>query len=185
MACVAPESADPRRGLSEISNLDGFSSAANDRFRRILPVPARSGGGRLTERTAAVQSRRRQRVKVPHCRPSVRIGRSIRAAVTGHSIESWASLREVRQALERRLRQVLKIDQLPRNSGASPGLFEIAPLKTRARAARRSIPHRKMFIASKSARLPTLIESSVMLRRVSNNGSRPVSDGVRIARRSG
>jgi hypothetical protein len=42
-----------------------------------------------------------------------------------------------------------------------------------------------MFIASKSARLPTLIESSVMLRRVSNNGSRPVSDGVRIARRSG
>ena len=29
------------------------------RFRRILPVPARSGGGRLTERTPAVQFLRR------------------------------------------------------------------------------------------------------------------------------
>jgi hypothetical protein len=35
------------------------------RLRRILPVPARSGGGRLTERTPAVQPRRRERVKVP------------------------------------------------------------------------------------------------------------------------
>jgi len=46
MACVAPESADPRRGQSEISNLDGFSSAANDRFRRLSPaaaVPAEVG----------------------------------------------------------------------------------------------------------------------------------------------
>src|SRR5262249_11670049 len=34
--------------------------------RRILPVPARSSGGRLTERTPVVQSRRRERVKVPH-----------------------------------------------------------------------------------------------------------------------
>ena len=34
--------------------------------RRILPVPARSGGGRLPERTPAVQpSRRREWVKVP------------------------------------------------------------------------------------------------------------------------
>ena len=39
-------------------------------FRRILPVPARSGGGRLTERTPAVQPRWRERVKVPHFRPS-------------------------------------------------------------------------------------------------------------------
>src|SRR6516164_1779013 len=35
--------------------------------RRILPVPARSGGGRLTERRPAVQPRGRERVKVPHC----------------------------------------------------------------------------------------------------------------------
>ena len=35
------------------------------RFRRILPVPARSGGGRLTERKPAVQPRRRERLKVP------------------------------------------------------------------------------------------------------------------------
>jgi hypothetical protein len=39
--------------------------AVNVRNRRILPVPARSGGGRLTERTPAVQPRRRERVKVP------------------------------------------------------------------------------------------------------------------------
>jgi len=37
--------------------------------RRNLPVPARSGGGRLTERTPAVQPRWRERVKVPHFRP--------------------------------------------------------------------------------------------------------------------
>jgi len=35
------------------------------RFRRILPVPARSGGGRLTERKPAVQPRRRERLNVP------------------------------------------------------------------------------------------------------------------------
>jgi hypothetical protein len=36
---------------------------------RILPVPARSGGGRLTERIPAIQPRRGERVKVPHtCR---------------------------------------------------------------------------------------------------------------------
>src|SRR5215467_11348562 len=34
--------------------------------RRILPVPARSRGGRLTERTPAAQPWRRERVKVPH-----------------------------------------------------------------------------------------------------------------------
>jgi len=45
-------------------------------LRRILSVPARSGGGRLTERTPAVQPTRRERVKVPlsrHFRPQ-RIG---------------------------------------------------------------------------------------------------------------
>jgi hypothetical protein len=42
---------------------------ANDRNRRIIPVPARSGGGRLTERTPAVQPRRREWVKVPLKRP--------------------------------------------------------------------------------------------------------------------
>ena len=42
---------------------------ADGRNRRILPVPARSSGGRLTERTPAVQPRRRERVKVPRSRP--------------------------------------------------------------------------------------------------------------------
>ena len=42
------------------------SSLQNGHYRRILPVPACSGGGRLTGRTPAVQPRRRQRVKVPH-----------------------------------------------------------------------------------------------------------------------
>jgi hypothetical protein len=36
----------------------------NGRNRRILPIPARSGGGRLTERTPAVQPRQREQVKV-------------------------------------------------------------------------------------------------------------------------
>jgi len=40
-------------------------------LRRILPIPARSGGGRLNERTAAVQPRRRERVKVPLSGPSL------------------------------------------------------------------------------------------------------------------
>src|SRR5215813_4413205 len=39
-------------------------------LRRILPDPARFGGGRLTERTPGVQPRRRERVKVPHTRRS-------------------------------------------------------------------------------------------------------------------
>jgi hypothetical protein len=41
----------------------------NVRNRRILLVPPHSGGGRLTERTPAVQPRRRERVKVPLKRP--------------------------------------------------------------------------------------------------------------------
>ena len=41
------------------------ASGLSDGFRRILPVPARSGGGRLAERTPAVQPRRRERVKLP------------------------------------------------------------------------------------------------------------------------
>ena len=41
-----------------------YSRGAGDgRFRRILPTPARSGGGRLIERTPAVQASRRERVK--------------------------------------------------------------------------------------------------------------------------
>jgi hypothetical protein len=39
---------------------------ANGRNRRILSVPTRSGGGLLTERTPAVQPRRREWAKVPH-----------------------------------------------------------------------------------------------------------------------
>jgi hypothetical protein len=42
---------------------------AGDRYRRNLPLPARSGGGRLTDRTPAIQPGRREWVKVPHtCR---------------------------------------------------------------------------------------------------------------------
>jgi hypothetical protein len=47
------------------------------RIRRILPVPAHSSGGRLTERTPAVQPRRREGVKVPlsdHLTAATRIG---------------------------------------------------------------------------------------------------------------
>jgi len=43
-----------------------ISGSGDDCYRRFLPVPARSGGGRLTERIPAVQPRRRERVKVPH-----------------------------------------------------------------------------------------------------------------------
>ena len=43
--------------------------AGKVRFRRTLPVRARSGGGRITERTPAVQPRRREQVKVPHTGP--------------------------------------------------------------------------------------------------------------------
>jgi len=49
------------------------------RSRRILPVPARCGGGGLTERTPVVQPRRRERVKVAPKPPSIvcsRIGGS-------------------------------------------------------------------------------------------------------------
>jgi hypothetical protein len=59
---------------------------ANGWNRRILLVPARSGGGRLTERTPAVQPRRRERVKVPQSRqsqaPGLR-GMPGRAAIVG------------------------------------------------------------------------------------------------------
>jgi hypothetical protein len=37
----------------------------NAGYRRILPIPACSGGGRLTERTPAIQPSRQERVKVP------------------------------------------------------------------------------------------------------------------------
>ena len=44
-------------------------------FRRILSVPVRSGGGRLTERILAVPPRLRERVKVPlSCRSRYRSG---------------------------------------------------------------------------------------------------------------
>src|SRR6516162_11661957 len=39
-------------------------------YRRILSVPARSGGGRLTERIPAIPPRLRERVKVPLSRHS-------------------------------------------------------------------------------------------------------------------
>jgi hypothetical protein len=50
--------------------LDAFAiGRRNGRYRRILLVPARSDGRRLTERTAAVQPRRREWVKVPPLPP--------------------------------------------------------------------------------------------------------------------
>ena len=73
MVCVAPKSADPRRGLSEISNLDGFSSAANDRFRRMSVVVVCSGEGPLTEPTPAVQPSRREPLFMPQSGRSARL----------------------------------------------------------------------------------------------------------------
>src|SRR6516162_4896605 len=46
----------------------GSARPTNGSYRRILPVPAHSRGGRLTERTPAVQPSQPERVKVPHCR---------------------------------------------------------------------------------------------------------------------
>src|SRR6516162_10357839 len=62
---------DERARATALSRFDPLTRAyANGGNRRILLVPARSGGGRLTERTPAVQRRRRERLKVPQ------IGRS-------------------------------------------------------------------------------------------------------------
>jgi len=44
--------------------------SGNGRLRRILPVPTRSGGGRLTERTPAVQPRPGEPLLMPLKRPS-------------------------------------------------------------------------------------------------------------------
>ncbi len=59
----------------------GASGDARPYRERVLPVPASSGGGRLTERTPAVQRRRRERVKVPHS--------SHLAAATGVLSTGW------------------------------------------------------------------------------------------------
>ena len=59
------------RGFHTASRTSPFRGKARKVCnRRILSVPARSGGGRLTERTPAVQPRRRERVKVPLSSPS-------------------------------------------------------------------------------------------------------------------
>ena len=48
-----------------MSRLNPFATGRpNGGSRRILPAPARSGGGRLTERTPVVRPKRRERVKV-------------------------------------------------------------------------------------------------------------------------
>ena len=47
----------------------GQHGLVNDQLRCVLPFPARSGGGRLTGQTPAVQPRRREGVKVPDTRP--------------------------------------------------------------------------------------------------------------------
>jgi len=53
-------------------------------YRRYLVIAGRSGGGRLTERTLAVQPRRRERVKVPHCRHCLEPVAGSRWVETGH-----------------------------------------------------------------------------------------------------
>ena len=60
-------------------------TSASVRSRRILPVPARFGGGRLTERTPAVQPRRREGVKVPLKRPCRRAREPAKLLESGHS----------------------------------------------------------------------------------------------------
>jgi hypothetical protein len=52
------------------------------------------------------------------------------------------------------------------------------PIDDRVQVMRMAIAR---FMASKSARLPTLIEPSVMPRPVSNKGSSPPPEGVRLA----
>ena len=65
--CIRRGSACSRRASGRTSGFD--CGPERGRLRHILPVPAGSGGGRLTERTPAVQLRLRERVKVPHtCR---------------------------------------------------------------------------------------------------------------------
>jgi adenylate cyclase len=56
------------------------------RLRRILPVPARSGGGRLIERITAAQPRRRERVKVPHNGHCAELLEALRAEKSDHSL---------------------------------------------------------------------------------------------------
>jgi hypothetical protein len=57
-------------GMALEGRFDPFNRGRpDDRFRRIFLIAAQSGGGRLTERTAAIQPRRREWVKVPQsCR---------------------------------------------------------------------------------------------------------------------
>src|SRR6516165_7539329 len=63
----------------------------NDRCRRVSPVAVRSGEGPLTERTAGAQPARRERVFMPHCRPSSRSEDRSGRLVSGHSIEASGS----------------------------------------------------------------------------------------------
>src|SRR5262252_8497450 len=55
----------PRQTKGAATDMFDLQPPRHISTRRILPVPARFGGCRLTERTPAVQPRRRERVKVP------------------------------------------------------------------------------------------------------------------------
>ena len=64
--------------MSELGRFDAFElHQPNGRNRRILSVPGRSGGGRLSERTPAVRPRRREWVKVPHSGHVRRVARRV------------------------------------------------------------------------------------------------------------
>ena len=67
-------------GTRQISRL-----SPNSRNRRNLVVARPSGGGRLTERTPAVQPRRREGVKVPLKRPCRRAREPAKLLESGHS----------------------------------------------------------------------------------------------------
>ena len=61
---MRPISGTPAEGRTSLF----WSEGGKVRNRRTLPVPARSGGGRLIERTPAVQPKQQERVKMPHTR---------------------------------------------------------------------------------------------------------------------
>jgi hypothetical protein len=79
---------------------------ADARFRRILPIPARSGGSRLTGRIPAVQPRRPEGVKVPLLR-SFAIGRLLDQSQTPQRYLEAFRLQRTRfeMIVERKLRR--------------------------------------------------------------------------------
>ena len=86
---VSPRGANSARVFSLGQTRQLSVAAGSGWFRRILSVPALSGGGRLTERTPAVQPRRWERLKVPHCGRSSRSAATAQDAPLRHSFDAY------------------------------------------------------------------------------------------------